>query len=150
MVFFGAFSQSSLLPAQSIAPDHTPRPSFGRTKRGYSPSGAIEVRAAGDAFLNMRSRIERHIEQRTLILSGLGDLRTPLTRLKLGLSMLEDRDREPLEQDVEDMRILLDEFLVYAKTLGEDRSRNEPERDHIFGWIGARLRADGAGGSVAY
>ena len=40
--------------------------------------------------------------------------------------MLGDRDREPLEQDVEDMRFLLDEFLVYAKTLGEDRSRNEP------------------------
>ena len=101
---------------------------FGRGQNvAYSPSGAIEVRAAGDAFLNMRARIERHIEQRTLILSGVShDLRTPLTRLKLGRAMLENHERAPLERDVEDMRVLLDEFLVYAKTLGEDRSRNEP------------------------
>ena len=63
--------------------------------------------------------------------------------------MLEDRDRVPLEQDVEDMRILLDEFLVYAKTLGEDRSRNEPVNAITFLDDCARLRADGAGGSVA-
>lgn len=87
----------------------------------YRPSGATEVRAAGRAFLDMRSRIERHIEQRTLILSGVShDLRTPLTRLKLGLAFLPDADRAPLEKDVEDMRVLLDEFLIFAKTLGDD------------------------------
>jgi two-component system osmolarity sensor histidine kinase EnvZ len=133
MVFFGGiftiiaffYLRNQLRPITRLA---AAAEAFGRGQNvDYSPSGAIEVRAAGDAFLNMRSRIERHIEQRTLILSGVShDLRTPLTRLKLGLSMLGDRDREPLEQDVEDMRILLDEFLVYAKTLGEDRSRNEP------------------------
>jgi two-component system osmolarity sensor histidine kinase EnvZ len=132
MVFFGGiftiiaffYLRNQLRPITRLA---AAAQAFGRGQNvAYSPSGAIEVRAAGEAFLNMRSRIERHIEQRTLILSGVShDLRTPLTRLKLGLSMLDDREREPLEQDVEDMRILLDEFLVYAKSLGEDGSRNE-------------------------
>ena len=89
---------------------------FGRGQTlPYTASGAVEVRAAGNAFLAMRARIERQIEQRTMMLSGVShDLRTPLTRLKLGLSMLDDEDREPLERDVEDMRRLLDEFLNFA------------------------------------
>ena len=82
----------------------------------YAPSGATEVRAAGQAFLEMRARIERHIEQRTLILSGVShDLRTPLTRLKLGLSMMDDDDADAMKADVEDMQRLLDEFLEFAR-----------------------------------
>ncbi|MCR8550172.1 ATP-binding protein [Salipiger sp. P9] len=90
---------------------------FGRGRHmPYSPSGAVEVRAAGNAFLDMRNRIERQIEQRTMMLSGVShDLRTPLTRLRLGLSMLEDEDREPLERDVEDMQRLIDAFLDFAR-----------------------------------
>jgi two-component system osmolarity sensor histidine kinase EnvZ len=90
---------------------------FGRGRTvPYKPSGAVEVRAAGRAFLDMRARIERHIEQRTLMLSGVShDLRTPLTRLKLGLSMLDPGDRAPLERDVEDMERLVDEFLSFAQ-----------------------------------
>ncbi|MEL6377562.1 MAG: ATP-binding protein, partial [Pseudomonadota bacterium] len=80
------------------------------------PAGAMEVRAAGNAFLDMRARIERQIEQRTLMLSGVShDLRTPLTRMKLALSMLDESDREPLEQDVADMERLITEFLDFAK-----------------------------------
>ncbi len=83
----------------------------------YRPAGAIEVRAAGRAFLDMRGRIERHIEQRTLMLSGVShDLRTPLTRLKLGLSMVEgDTEVEDMERDIADMERLLDAFLVFAR-----------------------------------
>ena len=82
----------------------------------YNPSGALEVRAAGQAFLDMRERIQRHLEQRTMILSGVShDLRTPITRLKLGLSLLPKEQREPLEKDVEDMNLLLNEFLDFAK-----------------------------------
>ncbi len=82
----------------------------------YRPSGATEVRQAGAAFLEMRSRIERHIEQRTLLLSGVShDLRTPLTRMKLSLSMMpEDPERRALEQDVEEMQRMLDTFLDFA------------------------------------
>lgn len=94
---------------------------FGRGQvNDFRPSGAIEVRAAGHAFLDMRNRIERQIEQRTLMLSGVShDLRTPLTRMKLGLSLLEDEDREPLERDVTEMQRLLDEFLSFAKGASE-------------------------------
>ncbi|EPX76182.1 ATP-binding protein [Salipiger mucosus] len=90
---------------------------FGRGRHmPYSPSGAVEVRAAGHAFLDMRNRIERQIEQRTMMLSGVShDLRTPLTRLRLGLSMLDDEDRLPLERDVEDMQELIDAFLEFAR-----------------------------------
>lgn len=98
---------------------------FGRGRHvPYTPGGAIEVRAAGSAFLDMRSRIERQIEQRTMMLSGVShDLRTPLTRLKLGLSLLSDEDAEPMERDVDDMRRLLDEFLSFARGASE----GEPE-----------------------
>lgn len=82
----------------------------------YRPSGAYEVRSAGNAFLEMRARIERHIEQRTMMLSGVShDLRSPLTRLKLALSMSEASDAKEMKRDVEDMQRLLDEFLVFAR-----------------------------------
>lgn len=83
----------------------------------YSPRGAIEVRAAGHAFLDMRARIERQIEQRTLMLSGVShDLRTPLTRLRLGLAMLpEDEETKALLGDVAEMERLVDEFLSFAR-----------------------------------
>ncbi len=83
----------------------------------YRPRGALEVRAAGLSFLEMRARIERQIEQRTLMLSGVShDLRTPLTRLKLGLAMLEGADDvADLQRDVEDMERLLDGFLAFAR-----------------------------------
>lgn len=83
----------------------------------YRPGGASEVRAAGQAFVDMRNRIERQIEQRTIMLSGVShDLRTPLTRLKLGLSMLEPGpDTEDLLGDVRDMEAMLDTFLDFAR-----------------------------------
>lgn len=83
----------------------------------YHPRGATEVRAAGRAFLDMRNRIERQIESRTLLLSGVShDLRTPLTRLKLGLSFLpEDEETRALQQDVQDMERLVGEFLAFVR-----------------------------------
>lgn len=83
----------------------------------YRPRGALEVRAAGGAFLDMRNRIERAIETRTLMLSGVShDLRTPITRLRLGLSMLpEDEETQALLSDVREMERLVDEFLAFAR-----------------------------------
>ena len=82
----------------------------------YSPGGANEVRAAGTAFLDMRARIERQTQSRTMMLSGIShDLRTPLTRLRLGLSMVDDAEAEPMVRDVEDMERLIEAFLEYGR-----------------------------------
>ncbi|MEN8656925.1 ATP-binding protein [Marivita sp.] len=103
---------------------------FGRGRHvPYSPSGAVEVRAAGHAFLDMRARIERQIEQRTMMLSGIShDLRTPLTRLRLAVSMLDDIDREPLERDIDDMQKLIDAFLDFARANADN---TQPEATNI-------------------
>lgn len=96
---------------------------FGKGRSlSYTPMGASEVRAAGEAFLDMRERIERQIEQRTLMLSGVShDLRTPLTRLRLGLSMLpEGADTRALQDDVRDMQALVDSFIAFARAEATD------------------------------
>ena len=91
----------------------------------YKLAGATEVRSAGKAFLDMRSRIERQIEQRTLMLSGVShDLRTPLTRLRLGLAMIDDDSRDELDRDVADMERLVDRFLSFARS---DALEDQPE-----------------------
>ncbi|MGB0858099.1 MAG: ATP-binding protein [Paracoccaceae bacterium] len=132
MVVFGAFFtliafmylRNQLRPITRLA---VAAEAFGRGQTvPYTASGAIEVKAAGNAFLEMRNRIERHIEQRTMILSGVShDLRTPLTRLKLGISLLDSDDKEPLERDLEEMRLMLDEFLTFAKAQDNEQSNFE-------------------------
>ncbi|WP_172329332.1 ATP-binding protein [Mangrovicoccus sp. HB161399] len=91
---------------------------FGKGRHvAYKPSGAREVRLAGLAFLDMRDRIERQIESRTLMLSGIShDLRTPLTRMRLELSLMdESEETEALTRDVADMERLVNEFLSFAR-----------------------------------
>ena len=94
----------------------------------YKPSGAIEVRSAGAAFLDMRNRLERASEQRKLMLSGIShDLRTPLTRLRLSVSMLspdlppEAAEIAAMEGDIAEMRHLIDAFLDFARNEAQDR-----------------------------
>ncbi len=89
----------------------------------YKPSGAAEVRLAGQSFLKMRSRLKRHIEQRTTMLAGVShDLRTPLTRLKLHMAMQPDsKDNEAAKQDLLDMESMLNGYLDFARGLtGEE------------------------------
>ena len=74
----------------------------------YKPTGSIEIRKAGSAFIEMRKRLERQIEQRTQMLSGVShDLRTPLTRLKLALALKEDdADTKEMLNDIQIMQNL--------------------------------------------
>ncbi|MGQ7792696.1 ATP-binding protein [Faunimonas sp. B44] len=89
----------------------------GRAVGEFRPRGAREVRQASQAFIDMRDRIERHVEQRTAMLSGVShDLRTILTRFKLELAMLEDGpETEALRSDVDEMSRMLEDYLAFAK-----------------------------------
>lgn len=89
----------------------------------YRPSGALEVRRAGYAFIEMRRRIERTIEQRTTMLNGVShDLRTILTRFQLSLALMDEGpDQEALVKDVEEMGRMLEAYLAFARgDAGED------------------------------
>lgn len=88
----------------------------------YRPGGALEVRQAGQAFVDMRDKLERANAQRVAMLSGIShDLRTPLTRLRLDLSLLPEEQAAPMVGDVQDMGRMLDAFLDFARgdALGE-------------------------------
>lgn len=114
LIAFG-FLRNQLTPITRLA---AAAAAFGKGENlPYSPRGATEVRAAGQAFLAMRARIERHIESRTLMLSGIShDLRSPLTRMKLGIALLpEDEDTTALLKDIKDMENLVDEFLSFVR-----------------------------------
>ncbi|MDB5494554.1 MAG: sensor histidine kinase [Phenylobacterium sp.] len=86
----------------------------------FKPHGAKEVRRAASAFLAMRSRIQRHIEQRTNLLASVShDLRTPLTRLKLELALSEPSKRTAeMKDDVAEMEHMIDEYLAFARGEG--------------------------------
>ncbi len=92
----------------------------GRSLPGYKPYGATEVRRAAHAFIQMRERIDRHVQQRTDMLAGVShDLRTPLTRLRLQLAMLpKDSDHESLTSDVAEMEHMIEEYLEFARGEG--------------------------------
>lgn len=88
----------------------------------YRLAGATEVRAAGAAFLDMRARLERQSQSRRLMLSGIShDLRTPLTRMRLDLSLMEDQEAAaPLLSDVADMEHMVGVFLDYSRETDTD------------------------------
>jgi two-component system osmolarity sensor histidine kinase EnvZ len=86
----------------------------------FKPHGAREVRRAAAAFLDMRSRIQRHIDQRTTLLASVShDLRTPLTRLKLALALAEPSKRnDAMKRDLAEMEHMIDEYLAFARGEG--------------------------------
>lgn len=93
---------------------------FGRGANvDFKPYGAREVRQAAQAFLDMKERLQRHIEQRTTLLASVShDLRTPLTRLKLELALAEPTPRlQEMKRDLAEMEHMIDEYLAFARGL---------------------------------
>ena len=97
---------------------------LGKKMENFKPSGATEVRRAAEAYLKMQERIERFIEQRTLMLAGVShDLRTPLTRLKLQLEMLsDDKTNIELLSDVNEMQKMLENYLDFAEDVTREKA----------------------------
>ncbi len=93
---------------------------FGRGEEvdEFRPSGALEIRQAGYEFDKMRKRIIRHLNQRSEMLSGIShDLRTPLTRIKLQLAFIKDKEiAKKLSNDVLEMEKMLNEYLQFARS----------------------------------
>ncbi|MEQ8448472.1 MAG: ATP-binding protein [Nitratireductor sp.] len=111
------FLRNQIRPIQQLA---EAAESFGKgrpTPEDFRPRGAEEVRRAGLAFLQMRERIERQIEQRTAMLTGVShDLRTILTRFRLQLAVSGGKtDVAALDNDIEDMQSMLEGYLSFAR-----------------------------------
>ncbi|MEZ5808565.1 MAG: ATP-binding protein [Zhengella sp.] len=111
------FLRNQIRPIQQLA---EAAEGFGKGRpmpANFQPRGAEEVRRAGLAFILMRERIERQIEQRTAMLNGVShDLRTILTRFKLQLAIASRKmDVSAMEQDVEDMRSMLEGYMAFAR-----------------------------------
>ncbi|WP_421859252.1 ATP-binding protein [Oricola sp.] len=126
------FLRNQIRPIQKLA---EAAESFGKGRplpEDFRPRGAIEVRRAGLAFIQMRERIEKQIEQRTTMLSGVShDLRTILTRFKLQLALSKDHSvTEALDKDVADMQSMLEGYLSFAK--GDVREETEEFDIHVL------------------
>ena len=93
----------------------------------FKPSGAMEIRQAGHEFDKMRKRIQRHLNQRNEMLSGIShDLRTPLTRMKLQIAFINDKDlAKKLSEDINEMEKMLNEYLQFT-------SSSYIEKDDMF------------------
>ncbi len=135
------FLRNQIKPIQQLA---TAADSFGKGRApppDFKPRGAEEVRRAGAAFIVMRERIERQIEQRTTMLSGVShDLRTILTRFKLQLALVGNRvDTEAMEQDIEDMQSMLEGYLAFARSEAEEET-GTVNLERFF----AKLKEEGA------
>jgi len=102
---------------------------LGRDAGPIKPEGASEVRQAAAAFNRMRGNIRRFVQQRTEMLAGIShDLRTPLTRLRLGLAMLPPaaaEDAAEMTRDVEEMERMIAAYLAFARGEGQEAARPE-------------------------
>ncbi|MFN3834776.1 MAG: ATP-binding protein [Glycocaulis sp.] len=100
----------------------------GQDTADFRPSGAREVRQAATAFIDMRERLIRYVEQRTALLAGVShDLRTPLTRLRLQLALMpESQERADAIADIAEMEAALEEYLAFARgQSGEESTRED-------------------------
>ena len=99
---------------------------FGRGEdiEEFVPSGASEIRQAGYEFEKMRKRILRHLNQRSEMLSGIShDLRTPLTRMKLQLALIKDKNLiNRFSSDIDEMEKMLNEYLLFSSESNKEKT----------------------------
>ena len=119
---------------------------MGRDTPRFKPEGATEVRRAATAFIAMRNRIKRHLQQRTDMLAGVShDLRTPLTRMKLQLAMMGEQDgAKELETDIADMEHMLEEYLAFARGEGGEKAEETSLTDMLTDIVSKARRKGGA------
>ena len=121
---------------------------MGRTEGPMKPEGAAEVRQAATAFNRMEERIRRFVDSRTEMLAGIShDLRTPLTRLRLGLAMLPEAAREDaaaMTEDVEEMDRLIGVYLAFARGEGLE----QPEETDLAALLQGVVAQQARGGAA--
>ncbi|HLD95619.1 MAG TPA: histidine kinase dimerization/phospho-acceptor domain-containing protein, partial [Alphaproteobacteria bacterium] len=92
---------------------------------GFKPEGAYEVKKAGFAFLTMAERLKRHLNERLEVLAGIShDLRTPLTRLKLQMALIDHPAVEDMKKDVQEMQSMMESFLDFARGVQQEERTN--------------------------
>ena len=111
------FLRNQIRPILSLA---TAADDFGKGRSvpaEFKPTGALEVRQASSAFMEMRDRIEKHVEQRTTMLAGVShDLRTIITRLRLQIALLDESpETEALRSDIEEMQLMLEDYVAFTR-----------------------------------
>lgn len=118
----------------------------GREVPDFPAEGAFEVRQAARAFNIMRERIQRQIAQRTDMLAGVShDLRTPLTRMKLQLAMMNDGNAEDvaaLREDLGEMERMLEAYLAFARGDGTEEATPTDVAELLESVVG-RFRREG-------
>jgi len=121
----------------------------GRSVSDYKPYGAAEVRRAAQAFITMRGRIERHVQQRTEMLAGVShDLKTPLSRMKLQLAMMgETPDVKAMRADVSEMEHMLDAYLEFSRGEGGEQALTTDLGELVRDAVAAAANARHAGGA---
>ena len=109
----------------------------------FRPSGAQEIRKAAYEFDRMAKRINRHLNQRSEMLSGIShDLRTPLTRLKLQLAMIKEEElSEKMSKDIDEMEKMLNDYLQFAKTQSQENTTSVNLKD-LFAEIKSQINND--------
>ncbi|WP_319496760.1 ATP-binding protein [uncultured Cohaesibacter sp.] len=117
------FLRNQIRPIQRLA-RAAERFGKGQEAGNFRPSGAREVRQAAHAFLEMKRRIERQIEQRTIMLAGVShDLRTILTRFKLQLAILDESPEvTEMQRDVDEMQMMLEDYLAFARGSASEKA----------------------------
>ena len=133
-LIFGKNQIKSIIELTRAAEDY----GRGEKDNSYKPSGSKEIRRAGLAFLKMRDRIERQTAKRTQMLAMIShDLKTPLTRMKLQVELMDDsEEKEELQYDIKSMQHMIVSYLDFARGEGGE----EFETTELTAWINRYIK----------